>query len=107
MKNVGLKISDEEYEKLSFLAENCGMSRPLFLRNKLQEILGESASPTEGMKILGELRRIANEIKALEENSDGREDPSRLLYHEHYCQLLKEISEIKALFQHSALREEK
>jgi hypothetical protein len=39
MKNIGLQISEEEYEKLSTLAENYGLSRSLFLRRKLQEIL--------------------------------------------------------------------
>ena len=106
MKNIGLQISEEEYEKLSTLADNYGLSRSLFLRRKLQEILSSSGPFVEGMKLLEELRKTANVLKDLEEKGGEEEDPARLLYHEHYCQLLKLVTEIKALLQKPAIPEE-
>jgi len=102
MKNVGLRITDEEYERLSAIAENSGMTRAGFLHKRIGDMLFTPLPQEEGIKILQELRRIANILQEKEKKSGGEGDPSRLLYHEHYCQLLKEIREIKELLQRPA-----
>ena len=98
-----IRFSEEEFDHLNTITAEMRVPREAFVRSLVGGIVLQPLPSKEMLEIIGQLRRIGNNINQLSVIANKTGSLDTPLYKEHYSQLQKQITEIKILMQKPAV----
>ena len=98
-RSVCIRFSDQEYEHMNTLIKETGLSRESFIRSLIGGIVLKPLPKKEMLEIIGQLRRIGNNINQISASANRSGHIDSELFKENYNALQKEITRIKTMLQ--------
>ena len=96
-RQLHVRITEEEAIRLEELVLKSGLSRSVYIRNFINGLLLQPAPTKEMLEIIGQLRRIGNNINQISMIANKTGNIDVVLYKENFSELQKEITLIKQL----------
>ncbi len=96
-RQLNIRITDDVYERLEVISKQTKVSRSAYIRNIVNGLILQPIPTKEMLEIIGQLRRIGNNINQISIVANKTGNIDVVLYKENYKDLQQQITEIKHL----------